>query len=90
VSSHHVYGFNWVGFMSQFSAAAACNITCAAYVSDYSRYLPGDTPRGKIIGYVFAGASTPAIWLIGPDAWLAGRYRLPSGDARLLSGAVSG
>jgi nucleobase:cation symporter-1, NCS1 family len=50
--------------MSQFSAAAAYNITCAAYVSDYSRCLPRDIPRGKIIGYVFAGASTPVIWLI--------------------------
>ena len=56
----HVYGFNWTGFMSQFSAAAAYNITYAGYVSDYSRYLPRNTSRGKIIGYVFAGASTPA------------------------------
>lgn len=30
VTSHHVYGFNWVGFMSQFSAAAAYNNTCPA------------------------------------------------------------
>ena len=36
----HLYGFNWVGFMAQFSAAAAYNITYAPYVSDYSRYLP--------------------------------------------------
>jgi len=61
VASHHVYGFNWTGFMAQFSAAAAYNITYAGYVSDYSRYLPRDTPRGKIIGYTFAGAATPAI-----------------------------
>ena len=55
VASHHVYGFNWTGFMAQLSAAAAYNITYAGYVSDYSRYLPRNTPRGKIIGYVFAG-----------------------------------
>ena len=57
--------------MAQFSAAAAYNITYAGYVSDYSRYLPRDTSRGKLIGYVFAGAATPAIWLIALGAWLA-------------------
>jgi purine-cytosine permease-like protein len=71
VVSHHVYGFNWTGFMAQLSAAAAYNITYAGYVSDYSRYLPRDTPRGKLIAYVFAGAATPAIWLIALGAWLA-------------------
>ena len=39
--------------------------------SDYSRYLPRETPRRTIIAYVFAGASTPAIWLIALGAWLA-------------------
>jgi nucleobase:cation symporter-1, NCS1 family len=71
VISHHVYGFNWTGFMSQLSAAAAYNITYAGYVSDYSRYLPRNTSRGKLIAYVFAGAATPAIWLIALGAWLA-------------------
>src|SRR6516225_3872246 len=79
VVSHHVYGFNWTGFMAQFSAAAAYNITYAGYVSDYSRYLPRDTPRGKIIAYVFAGASTPAIWLIALGAWLAIRLGATDG-----------
>jgi purine-cytosine permease-like protein len=79
VVSHHVYGFNWTGFMAQFSAAAAYNITYAGYVSDYSRYLPRNTPRGKIIGYVFAGAATPAIWLISLGAWLAIRLGATDG-----------
>jgi nucleobase:cation symporter-1, NCS1 family len=71
VVSHHAYGFNWTGFMAQFSAAAAYNITYAGYVSDYSRYLPRNTSKGKLIGFVFAGAATPAIWLIALGAWLA-------------------
>jgi len=79
VVSHHVYGFNWTGFMAQFSAAAAYNITYAGYVSDYSRYLPRDTPRGKIIGYAYAGAATPAIWLIALGAWLAVRLGATDG-----------
>src|SRR5215472_3577920 len=79
VASHHVYGFNWTGFMAQFSAAAAYNITYAGYVSDYSRYLPRNTPRGRIIGYAFAGAATPAIWLISLGAWLAIRLGATDG-----------
>src|SRR5215467_12404622 len=79
VVSHHVYGFNWTGFMAQFSAAAAYNITYAGYVSDYSRYLPPDTRRAKIVAYAFAGASTPAIWLIALGAWLAIRLGATDG-----------
>jgi nucleobase:cation symporter-1, NCS1 family len=76
---HASYGFNWTGFMAQFSAAAAYNITYAGYVSDYSRYLPRNTPRTKIIAYVFAGASTPAVWLIALGAWLAVRLGATDG-----------
>src|SRR5215475_13152195 len=79
VASHTAYGFNWTGFMTQFSAAAAYNITYAGYVSDYSRYLPRNTSRGKLIGYVFAGASTPAVWLIALGAWLAIRLGATDG-----------
>ncbi len=71
VAPHTAYGFNWTGFMAQLSAAAAYNITYACYVSDYSRYLPRKTALGSVIGWVFAGAATPAIWLIALGAWLA-------------------
>jgi NCS1 family nucleobase:cation symporter-1 len=71
VPSAATYGFTWTAFMAQFSTAAAYNITYAPYVSDYSRYLPKSTPRGRLIASVFAGASTPAIWLIAFGAWLA-------------------
>jgi nucleobase:cation symporter-1, NCS1 family len=65
------FGFTLAAFMAQFSAAAAYNITYAPYVSDYSRYLPGETPARKIIGSVFFGASASPIWLIALGAWLA-------------------
>ncbi|WP_053227200.1 purine-cytosine permease family protein [Solirubrobacter soli] len=64
-------GFVFAAFMAQFSAAAAYNITYAPYVSDYSRYLPKDTPNRSIIASVFFGASGSAIWLIALGAWLA-------------------
>ena len=64
-------GFSFAAFMAQFSAAAAYNITYAPYVSDYSRYMPENTPRGKIIASVFFGASAAAFWLIAIGAFLA-------------------
>lgn len=79
VASHTPYGFNWTGFMAQLSAAAAYNITYAGYVSDYSRYLPRSTAKRGVIAWVFAGAATPAIWLIALGAWLAIRLGATDG-----------
>ena len=64
-------GFNWVAFCTEITAGASYNITYATYVSDYSRYLPANTRRFRIITSVFAGASLSAIWLISVGAWLA-------------------
>jgi nucleobase:cation symporter-1, NCS1 family len=76
---HHPGGFLFAAFMSQFSVAAAYNITYAPYVSDYSRYMPRNTsPRG-IIAAVFFGASGSAVWLIALGAWLATRLGVSDG-----------
>ena len=76
---HHPGGFIFAAFMSQFSVAAAYNITYAPYVSDYSRYMPRNTsPRG-IIAAVFFGASGSAVWLIALGAWLATRLGATDG-----------
>lgn len=64
-------GFNFVAFFTEMAAGASYNITYATYVSDYSRYLPPNTPRHKVILSVFCGASFSAIWLIALGAWLA-------------------
>lgn len=66
-------GFNWVGFFTELAAGASYNITYATYVSDYSRYLPPNTPRVRVILSVFCGAAFSAIWLIALGAWLATR-----------------
>src|ERR1700761_7130971 len=71
--------FLFAAFMSQFSVAAAYNITYAPYVSDYSRYMPRKTPARGIITAVFFGASTSAIWLIALGAWLATRLNISDG-----------
>jgi len=71
IASRAHYGFSITGFMAEFSAAAAYNITYAPYVSDYSRYLPSRTRSRSVIASVFFGASSSAIWLIILGAWLA-------------------
>jgi nucleobase:cation symporter-1, NCS1 family len=72
-------GFSWPAFVTQLATAASFNISCAHYVSDYSRYLPPDTARARIILYVFAGSALSAIWLIGLGAWLATRLGIADG-----------
>jgi nucleobase:cation symporter-1, NCS1 family len=64
-------GFNWTGFIAQFAAGASYNIAYAPYVSDYSRYLPKNTPSGKLIAAVFLGASLSGAWMIAVGGWLA-------------------
>src|SRR5260370_666927 len=64
VVNHHVYRVSWTGFIAQVSAPAAYNITYPGYVSDYSRYLPRDTPPGQIIGYPFARCPTAAVGVV--------------------------
>jgi purine-cytosine permease-like protein len=72
-------GFTWVAFASQIAASASYNITYAPYVSDYSRYLPRNTPARSIIASVFCGAASSAIWLIAMGAWLATRLGASDG-----------
>lgn len=72
-------GFTWVAFIAQFAASAAYNITYAPSVSDYSRYLPRNTPPARIIAAVFLGATSAAIWLISLGAWLATRLGASDG-----------
>jgi NCS1 family nucleobase:cation symporter-1 len=73
-ASPHALGFSLTAFAAQFAASASYNITYGPYVSDYSRYLPHDTPSGRVIAAVFAGASASAIWLILIGAWLAAQF----------------
>ncbi|MFZ1180422.1 MAG: cytosine permease [Herbaspirillum sp.] len=72
-------GFNWVAFATQFAIGASYNISYAPYVSDYSRYLPKNTSRAKLITTIFLGASLSGAWMIGLGAWLA--QQLKASDA---------
>lgn len=78
--------FTWPAFIAMFTAAAAYNITYAPYVSDYSRYLPRETPTAPIVVSVFSGAAGAAIWLIALGAWLAASIGATDGLVALQDG----
>jgi purine-cytosine permease-like protein len=65
--------FAWPAFLAQLAAATSFNLSAAPYVSDYSRYLPRNTPRVVLIANVFGGSAFSGIWLIALGAWLATR-----------------
>jgi purine-cytosine permease-like protein len=82
---HAAGGFNAVGFFTQLAAGASYNITYAVFVSDYTRYLPAQTGRARIITTVFASSSVSAIWLIGLGAWLAVHFGATDALADLVT-----
>ncbi|MDD1017145.1 purine-cytosine permease family protein [Pseudomonas rubra] len=71
--------FSWGAFLVQLSAAAGYQISYSVYVSDYSRYLPHDTPTAKVVFWTYLGAAGSALWLMSLGAFLASA--LPAPDA---------
>lgn len=71
--------FSWSAFLIQLSAAAGYQISYSVYVSDYSRYLPHNTPSRQVIFWTYLGAAGSALWLMSLGAFLASA--LPSPDA---------
>ncbi len=65
--------FVWSAFFIVFASAASNNISYAPVVSDYSRYLPRNTPLLKVAGSVYLGAFFSLSWLAALGAWLAAR-----------------
>lgn len=72
-------GWSLTGFLVMFSVAAGYQISYAVYVSDYSRYLPEDTPPRQVITWTYLGAAASAMWLMCLGALLA--TYLPTPDA---------
>ena len=50
-------------FVLMTTIAGSFNLAWALYASDYSRYLPKDTPRGQIFSRTFLGLASGAIWI---------------------------
>lgn len=67
-------GFVMVAFGTQLAATASNQIAYAPFVSDYTRYLPKNTPAGSIIAAVFSGSAVGGFWSIALGAWLATHF----------------
>ena len=50
-------------FVLMTTIAGSFNLAWALYASDYSRYLPIDTPRSQIFSRTFLGLAAGAIWM---------------------------
>jgi NCS1 nucleoside transporter family len=78
-------GWTLTGFLTMFSVAAGYQISYSVYVSDYSRYLPADTPPKRVISWTYLGAAASAIWLMGLGALLADRLEAPDAIGSLVA-----
>jgi len=56
-------GAHWAPMLIQFAAACAYQISGAVYVSDYSRYLPENTPSWKVVVPTYIGSGAATIWM---------------------------
>jgi nucleobase:cation symporter-1, NCS1 family len=70
-------------FLVQFAAAAGYQISYAVYVSDYSRYLPADTPGRAVIGWTYLGAALSSIWLTALGGLIASSFAVPDAVGNL-------
>ena len=70
-------GFHLGLFLVQFGAVVSYQLTWAPYVSEYSRYLPEDTPTGTVFWWTYWGSAAGALmmllgaFILAPDTSLA-------------------
>jgi NCS1 nucleoside transporter family len=61
-------------FLIVLGAMIGYNLTWAPYVSDYSRYLPKDTPVASAFWWTYGGAVIGSIWPAVMGAYVAAEY----------------
>ena len=89
---------SWTVFLVVVSIAATYQIAWAPFVSDYSRYLPVDTPVSRTFWWTYGGSAGSCIWLeilgcvvasLYPKASTVGAFSAASGRWILFILAVS-
>ncbi len=63
--------FSPIAFFAQLGVVAGYQISWAIYVSDYSRYLPADTPTSQTFRWTFWGSAIGGAWIMILGAYLA-------------------
>ncbi|MFX3617105.1 MAG: cytosine permease [Sporolactobacillus sp.] len=58
-----IFGGTFASFILAVGVALSYTIAWATYSSDYSRYLPVNSSKKKVFGYVVLGNIIPCIWL---------------------------
>lgn len=87
-SPHIAYGT----VLLSVSIYAAWQITYAPYVSDYSRYLPEDTPAPRTFWYTYIGSVAGSIWAmsLGAIAAAIASSSFGANSAGYLAGLLGG
>ncbi|MEO7123359.1 MAG: cytosine permease [Lacisediminihabitans sp.] len=63
--------FSPLAFFAQLGVVAGYQISWAIYVSDYSRYLPANTPTSHTFRWTFWGSAIGGAWIMFLGAYLA-------------------
>ena len=63
--------FSPLAFFAQLGVVAGYQISWAIYVSDYSRYLPANTPTSQTFRWTFWGSAVGGAWIMILGAYLA-------------------
>jgi NCS1 family nucleobase:cation symporter-1 len=63
--------FSPLAFFAQLGVVAGYQISWAIYVSDYSRYLPANTPTSQTFRWTFWGSAIGGAWIMFLGAYLA-------------------
>ncbi len=66
--AYHATGDTAATILLVISIFVSWQITWAPYVSDYSRYLPQDTPAARTFWYTYAGSAMGACWFMSIGA----------------------
>jgi nucleobase:cation symporter-1, NCS1 family len=62
--AYHGHADTAANILLAISVFVSWQITWAPYVSDYSRYLPQDTPASRTFWFTYAGSAVGAIWFM--------------------------
>jgi NCS1 family nucleobase:cation symporter-1 len=84
-------GFNWGMFILTIAVTFSYQVSYCPVGSDYARYLPKSSSKGKLWGYSFAGALAACVWLeiLGASTATLGMQASPMAFFAKLMGAFT-
>ena len=77
-------------FILMTTIAGSFNLAWALYASDYSRYLPVNTPRSQIFSRTFLGLGLSAIWIEALGLAVVGALGTAGDTVHQINGLVGG